>query len=44
LSPNDTFPANLSTIGESYYSRRNKQWQEQIDVSYDADGVKIKLK
>ncbi len=44
LSPNDAFPANLPIIGESYYSRRNKQWQEQIDVSYDADGVKIKLR
>lgn len=44
LNRKDPFPNDISREGESYISLRNKQWQNQIDVSYDGSDVVIVMK
>ncbi len=44
MSPNDPIPSDIPINGESYVSRRNIQWERQIDVTYDGDTVRISFR
>jgi hypothetical protein len=41
LSPKDPIPNDIPIEGESYVSRRNKQWEQQIDVTYNGSDIVI---
>jgi hypothetical protein len=44
LTPYDKIPTDIPIIGESYNSRRWKQWDQQLSVSYTENGFNIKRK
>ena len=35
MSPKDPIPKDIPVLGDSYIGRRNKQWQREIDVTFD---------
>lgn len=44
ITPYDSIPDDIPIIMESYISRRQKQWDRQLEVSYSSEGFKITKK
>ena len=44
INPYAKFPDDIPWVGESYITRRNKQWEREVDVVYSENGFEIKKK
>jgi hypothetical protein len=44
ITPYDKISDDIPIIGESYITRRQIQWDRELNLSYDADGFHIKKK